>query len=63
VAGPSTARVRDAVAEHGPGSACANTFIDQVGTVIQSPDPAAAADAAKAQLQAIATDCKTVLGR
>jgi chromosome segregation ATPase len=42
---------------------CANTFIDQVATVLQSADPAAAAEAAKTELQPIAADCREVIGR
>jgi chromosome segregation ATPase len=42
---------------------CANTFIDQLATVLQSPDPTAAAETAKAELQPIAADCREAIGR
>ena len=42
---------------------CANAFLSQVAAVIESADPTAAAEAAKQELQSIAEECKTALGR
>jgi chromosome segregation ATPase len=42
---------------------CANTFIDQLASVMQSSDPTAAATAAKSELQGVAADCREVFGR
>jgi chromosome segregation ATPase len=42
---------------------CANSFLDQVATVMQSADPSAAAATAKTELQGIAGDCREALGR
>jgi predicted nucleic acid-binding Zn-ribbon protein len=41
---------------------CANTFVGELATVAQAPDPAAAAESAKSELQGILADCKSALG-
>jgi chromosome segregation ATPase len=40
---------------------CANAFVGELTTVAQSPDPTAAAQAAKAELQGIVSDCQAAL--
>ena len=42
---------------------CANAFLAEISTVMQSEDPNAAAAAAKQELQAIAKDCKAALAQ
>jgi hypothetical protein len=40
---------------------CANAYVTAVGSLLQSADPAAQAEAAKQELQGIVDDCKAEL--
>jgi predicted nucleic acid-binding Zn-ribbon protein len=40
---------------------CANTFVGELAVVAQAPDPTAAAESAKTELQGILQDCKNAL--
>ena len=63
VADQAKAEAKAAESQAAAVTDCANTFLDEIATVVQSADPAAAAAAAKTELQGVAADCREVLGR
>jgi chromosome segregation ATPase len=43
-------------------ASCANAYVTEVGSLLESPDPTAQVETAKQELQGIVDDCKAALG-